>query len=155
MDALGSKEFEKLVEKSLSSLLNIQATVSDYTAIKPSSRRRLLDAGVIYTVTGTSELAASTIADEIDSVADGAFKESLNADSGSSITKIVSLSTAVTADAAPSSAPIGFLAATGPVFRAGKLHNTQYTIRNTQYTMHNTQYTTLLFIPAPPTHAIC
>ena len=145
MDTLSSSQFEKLVEKSLSSLLNTQATVSDYTAIKPSSRRRLLDAGVTYTVTGTSEVAASTIADEIDSVADGAFKETLNADSGSSITKIVSLSTAVTSDAAPSSAPISFLAATGPMFKAGKLHNTEHT---THHTPHTTQhFYSKLFIP--------
>lgn len=141
MDALGSKQFEKLVEKSLNALLNIEATISDYTTFTPSSRRRLSEAGVTYTVTGTSELAASTIADEIDSVADGAFKESLNADSGSSITKIVSLSTAVTSNAAPSSAPISFLAATGPMFKTGKstTHNTcihTYTAHTCDMALH-------------------
>ena len=118
MDVVTSQEFEENVEKSLSKILGFQAKIINYSSFATTSRRLLSDAGVTYTVTGSSTMTSETVASQIDSKADTEFKALLNGLSGSSITNIISFSSATTS--APSIAPIAASAGSQPALRSGE-----------------------------------
>lgn len=118
-DFISTKQFEENVGKSLSGILGFKANVVNYASFVTTNNRKLLsDAGVTYTVTGSSPSTSETVASLIDSKADTEFKASLNNLGGSSIQNIISFSSAVVYT--PSNAPISALSVTQPILKSGK-----------------------------------
>lgn len=118
-DFITTKQFEENVGKSLSRILGFKANIVNYASFVTTNNRKLLsDAGVTYTVTGSSPSTSESVAYLIDSKADTEFKASLNTLGGSSIQNIISFSSAVVYT--PSNSPISAQSVTQPILKSGK-----------------------------------